>query len=185
MTAKTLDLLLDRIESPIGEILAVCRGQVLCALEFADFEDRMLSELRTRFGDFRLRAAADPGGVSTRMRDYLRGELDAVKDIAVDGGGTPFQHKVWAELRNIAPGKVLSYAVLAERVGVPKAVRAVGFANSLNPINIVVPCHRVIGADGTLRGYSGGVARKRWLLEHEGAALTANAIAARSSSSRS
>jgi len=180
MPAHKVDLLIDSVESPIGTIHVVCRGHVLCAVKFADFKDRMLSELWTRFGDFRLRAASNPGSTSARIRAYLRGAFDAVNDIVVDGGGTEFQQKVWAELRNIAPGEVLSYAALAERVGAAKAVRAVGFANSLNPINIVVPCHRVIGADGSLRGYSGGLERKYWLLEHEGVALSADATAARS-----
>jgi methylated-DNA-[protein]-cysteine S-methyltransferase len=171
MAAKTIELMSGKLDSPIGEILVACEGKTLCAVEFADFEVRMIGELRTRYGDIRIVETSDPGGVCARIQAYLRGTLDAIDDIAVDGGGTEFQRKVWAELRKIVPGKLLTYAALAERLGIPKAVRAVGHANAQNPINIVVPCHRVIGASGALTGYSGGLARKRWLLEHEGAVL--------------
>ncbi len=83
--------------------------------------------------------------------------------------GTDFQRAVWRELRRIPSGKTISYAELAKRIGRPKAVRAVGLANRSNPISIVVPCHRVIGSDGSLTGYGGGMERKDWLLRHEGA----------------
>jgi methylated-DNA-[protein]-cysteine S-methyltransferase len=86
-------------------------------------------------------------------------------------GGTPFQRLVWAALREIAAGRTLSYAALAGRIGRPTAIRAVGLANGANPVGVVVPCHRVVGSDSTLTGYGGGLARKRWLLEHEGADL--------------
>ncbi len=86
--------------------------------------------------------------------------------------GTPFQRDVWAALREIPVGKTLSYGALAAKIGRPKAVRAVGLANGANPIGIVVPCHRVIGADSSLTGYGGGLDRKRWLLNHEGAHYT-------------
>ena len=86
-------------------------------------------------------------------------------------GGTDFQRSVWDALRTIPAGETLSYAALAERVGRPTAVRAVGLANGTNPIAVIVPCHRVIGSDSSLTGYGGGLDRKRWLLEHEGAAF--------------
>ena len=85
--------------------------------------------------------------------------------------GTPFQRAVWAALRRIPAGETLSYGQLAAQIGKPKAVRAVGLANGSNPVGVVVPCHRVIGADGSLTGYGGGLPRKLWLLEHEGARL--------------
>jgi methylated-DNA-[protein]-cysteine S-methyltransferase len=164
-------LLLGRVKSPIGTILVVCEGETLCALEFADCKDRMMAALRRRHGEFVLVETADPAGVCTRIGAYLLGELDALDDVAVDGGGTEFQRKVWAELRRIAPGEVVSYGALARRMGIPNAVRAVARANALNPVSIVVPCHRVIGSDGSLTGYGGGLPRKRWLLEHEGVVL--------------
>jgi len=93
--------------------------------------------------------------------------------VPVRAGGTPFQRVVWAALREIPPGRTTSYGQLAARLGRPGASRAVGLANGANPVAIAVPCHRVIGADGTLTGYGGGIERKRWLLEHERASLAA------------
>jgi methylated-DNA-[protein]-cysteine S-methyltransferase len=170
-TPTKAKLLLGRVKSPIGTILVVCKGETLCALEFADSKDRMMAALRARHGDFTLVDAADPASVCTRIGAYLRGELDALDEIAVDGGGTEFQRKVWVALRRIAPGEVVSYGALAQRMGIPTSVRAVARANALNPVSIVVPCHRVIGSDGSLTGYGGGLPRKRWLLEHEGVVL--------------
>ena len=91
MVAKTIDLMSGKLDSPIGEIFVACEGKTLCAVEFADYEVRMIGELRTRYGDIRLVETSDPGGVCTRLQAYLRGALDAVDDIAVDGGGTEFQ----------------------------------------------------------------------------------------------
>ena len=162
-----------RVKSPVGDIVLACKGDALCALEFADAEARMVRWLKRRFGDFERIDAADPGGVCTRLGNYLLGDLAALDDIVVDGGGTPFQRKVWKGLRRIAAGKVVSYQGLAQRLGMPSSVRAVARANALNPISIVVPCHRVIGSDGSLTGYGGGLPRKRWLLEHEGVVLPA------------
>jgi methylated-DNA-[protein]-cysteine S-methyltransferase len=168
MATDEVELRFGRVDSPIGAVLVVCRGDTLCALDFEDHEDRMLTELRSRFRNFRRTDARDPGSVCTRLRAYFKGDIEALDDIEVDGGGTPFQRKVWKGLRRIKAGKVSSYGALAERLGIPTAVRAVGHANALNPISIVVPCHRVIGSDGSLTGYGGGLDRKAWLLEHEG-----------------
>jgi methylated-DNA-[protein]-cysteine S-methyltransferase len=168
---RGMRLQLGQVDSPIGEIMVACADQTLCALEFADQGERMLALLRARYGDFRSVETADPAGVCTRIRAYLRGTFDALEEIAVDGGGTEFQRRVWAELRKIRPGRVLTYSALAARLGIPNSVRAVGHANARNPISIVVPCHRLIGVDGSLTGYSGGLARKRWLLEHEGVVI--------------
>ena len=164
-------IIFARVKSPVGEIVLACNGDALCALEFADAEARMVAWLKRRFGDFERVDAADPGGVCTRLGAYLLGDLDALDGIVVDGGGTAFQRKVWKGLRRIAAGKVVSYQGLARRLGMPNSVRAVARANALNPISIVVPCHRVIGSDGSLTGYGGGLPRKRWLLEHEGVVL--------------
>ena len=172
--AKTR-ITIGRVKSPIGEIVLACHGDALCALEFADAEKRMMAWLRRRFGDFERVEVVDPGGVCTRLGAYLLGDLSALDDIVVDGGGTEFQRKVWKGLRRIAAGKVVSYQGLAQRLGMPTSVRAVARANALNPISIVVPCHRVIGSDGSLTGYGGGLPRKRWLLEHEGVVLTSAA----------
>ncbi len=127
--------------------------------------------MRGRFGPVPLEPASDPLGAVAAMRAYLAGDLVALDRLPVDGGGTPFQREVWAALREIPAGTTWSYKRLAEHIGRPAAVRAVGLANGSNPLGIVVPCHRVIGADGSLTGYGGGLPRKRWLLEHEGVLL--------------
>jgi methylated-DNA-[protein]-cysteine S-methyltransferase len=112
----------------------------------------------------------EPSGIAARVRAYFDGDLDALDDIPVRfERGTPFQREVWEALRTIPRGETISYAELARRVGRPGAFRAVGAANGQNPVGVVVPCHRVIAADGTLGGYGGGLDRKRWLLAHEGA----------------
>jgi methylated-DNA-[protein]-cysteine S-methyltransferase len=125
-----------------------------------------------------LRSARDPIGLTGRARAWFAGDLAAFDDVAVDGGGTRFQQRVWAALRRIPPGETTSYGALAASLGVHGAARAVGLAVGRNPIAIVVPCHRVIGADGRLTGYAGGLERKRWLLEHERAAIEASPRAA-------
>ena len=164
-------LLFDRIESPIGTIVIVSDGTNLCVLEFGDYDERMKSLLRSRYGDFHFVETDDPQGFSSRMRDYLAGNLHSLDIIPVEAGGTPFQRRVWSELRKIPVGTTTSYGQLAATLGMPSASRAVGLANYLNPVAIVVPCHRVIGANGKLTGYAGGLHRKRWLLEHEGVCL--------------
>jgi methylated-DNA-[protein]-cysteine S-methyltransferase len=157
-----------RIDSPLGEIAIACAGEVLVALDFADADGRFERSLRRRFGAVELVPARDPLGVATRLARYFAGRLDAIEDVAADPGGTLFQQRVWAALRRIGCGTTLSYGALAAALGQPTATRAVGLANGANPISIFVPCHRVIGSDGSLTGYGGGVTRKRWLLEHEG-----------------
>jgi methylated-DNA-[protein]-cysteine S-methyltransferase len=162
------ELLVDRVETQIGDALLVVDGAELCALEFADSEGRLLPPLTRRFGPVRLAAATDPHGFSGRLRAYFAGELTALDAIPVSAGGTPFQRLVWRELRAIAPGSVATYGQLAARIGHPAAYRAVGAANGSNPVSVVVPCHRLVGASGSLIKYGGGLERKRWLLRHEG-----------------
>ncbi len=120
-----------------------------------------------RYGDRELVARRDRFGHVAALKRYFDGDISALDTIPVAFAGTPFQTKVWNALRTIAGGTTLSYGVLAKRIGEPKAVRAVGLANGSNPIGVVVPCHRVIGSDGSLTGYGGGLSRKRWLLDHE------------------
>jgi len=124
-------------------------------------------------------AAADTGGKPGRFEfreafeRYFDGEVDALAQLPIVALGSDFQMRVWRELRRIPPGKTLSYGQLARRVGNPKASRAVGSANGRNPLCIVVPCHRVISADGSLGGFSAGLEAKRWLLRHEGVTFKA------------
>jgi len=159
----------SHLRSPLGEMLLVSEGGTICALEFLDQKDRVHKLLRRRYGNFNLMKARDPETYCARVQAYFDGALDAIDHLPVDGGGTPFQRRVWSALRAIPAGTTLSYSALAACLGMPKAVRAVAGANALNPVSIIVPCHRVIGADGALRGYAGGLQRKRWLLQHEGA----------------
>lgn len=164
----------DRVPSPIGTLLAVTTDAALVMLEFEDDgtrAGRSLAAARARFVDAPLVEASDPLGVAGALRAYLAGDLAALDGLAVDAGGSAFQRRVWAMLRTIPAGTTTSYGALAKALGVPGSSRAVGLANSTNPIGVVVPCHRVIGADGSLTGYGGGLERKRWLLEHEGVLL--------------
>jgi methylated-DNA-[protein]-cysteine S-methyltransferase len=167
-------LLIDRVESPLGPVLLVAEGEALRALEFGDDEDRLLRRVRRQDGTaVAFVLAADPAGLSSRLRAYFAGEVEIFDHVPVRAGGTSFQRVVWAALREIPAGRTTSYGQLAARLGRPGASRAVGLANGANPVAIAVPCHRVIGADGTLTGYGGGLERKRWLLEHERASLAA------------
>ena len=166
------ELFIDRIASVIGTIVLVSDGESLCTLDYAGYERRMMKLLQARYGRVHLQEATDPLGFSSQIRAYLAGDLGCVHSIPVNTGGTTFQQHVWSALRAIPPGAVLSYGELAARLGKPTAYRAVGMTNALNPIAIVVPCHRLVGANGALTGYAGGLERKRWLLEHEGVDLT-------------
>jgi methylated-DNA-[protein]-cysteine S-methyltransferase len=168
--AKPLSLLVDRIETPIGELEIVAdEDGRLRAVEWTEHADRMHQSFRLHYGriSYALKSARDPAGLGTALRAYFDGELAAIDGLKVATGGTDFQKSVWKALRSIPCGETISYAMLAKRVGRPKAVRAVGHANGDNPISVVVPCHRVIGTNGSLTGYGGGIERKRWLLAHE------------------
>ncbi len=166
-------LQLESLTTPTGRMLIVTDGeQRLRAADWADHEDRMHRLLRRHYPDSALRALAAGRSSAARhaLDAYFEGDLDAVGAIATTTNGTDFQRQVWAALRRIPAGSVLSYGALAVALGRPAAARAVGLANGANPIAIVVPCHRVIGADASLTGYGGGLARKRWLLSHEASA---------------
>ena len=167
-----MNLLLGRIESPIGTILLVhdADGR-LRALDFEDFEPRMRQLLRLHYGEVALAASPAPKPVTVALEAYFGGDHAALDSVATETAGTPFQRSVWAALRTIPPGRTTSYGALASQLGRPAASRAVGMANGANPVSIVVPCHRVIGADRALTGFGGGLHRKRWLLEHEGIRL--------------
>lgn len=160
----------ERIPSPLGEMLILTdsRGRLRIATWDAGPE-------RTETLYRRLGPGADiverPGatGLARSFEAYFNGDLAALDAIETAGAGTEFQTKVWTALRQIPCGETISYSELARRIGKPDAVRAVGLANGANPVAVVTPCHRVIGANGTLTGYGGGLNRKAWLLAHEGA----------------
>ena len=155
------------VHSPIGDMLIVTRGAALCALGFADLESELLQAIARRFGSTAIEKDTGPSPLDARLTSYFAGDLEALDDIALESPGTAFQRRVWAALRAIPPGETTSYSALAAAVGAPRAVRAVGTANGQNLAALVVPCHRVIRADGSLGGYAGGLERKRWLLGHE------------------
>ena len=143
-------LTIDSVPTPLGEVHLAARGDALCALSFAPLE---------------LSGRRGPLAASARVRAYFDGDLHALDGVAVDPGGTPFQRRVWSLLREIPLGETRTYGQLAALLG--SGPRAVGSANAANPVALVIPCHRVIAANGTLCGYAWGEDRKRWLLAHE------------------
>ena len=164
---------LDRLKTPIGTALLVSDADgVLRALDWEDHEPRMKQLLWLQYGTVMLKPARASTATRAALTGYFRGALDRLNEIRWRVAGTPFQRKVWNALPNIPPGATMSYGMLAAKIGMPKAVRAVGHANGANPLSVVVPCHRLIGADGSLVKYGGGLERKRWLLEHEGVVLS-------------
>ncbi len=161
-----------RFASPLGEIVLFADGGTLVGLEFADRRARV-SDLRARLeralGAFQVREVPDPAGAVRRLRRYFAGDVAALEGQPLAAHGTAFQQRVWRALLDIPAGETRAYGALAASIGAPTASRAVGAANGGNPISLFVPCHRVVAADGSLHGYGGGLDRKRWLLEHEGA----------------
>ena len=168
--SEYLQLISDRIKTPIGEmeIIADHHGNVR-AVDWVEYEPRMLRFLRLHYGKngFRIVPGKNPHGFTDAIHRYFAGDLTALDALPVETAGTPFQRAVWRALRDIPCGTTVSYAKLAQKIGKPKAMRAVGLANGSNPVGVIVPCHRVIGANGSLTGYGGGIDRKRWLLDHE------------------
>jgi methylated-DNA-[protein]-cysteine S-methyltransferase len=164
---------LDRLPTPIGNLLIVFDDKDrLRALDWDDYEERMRRLLRLQYGsEVELRESRAPKPIRDPLNAYFADDFSALDSIEVETGGTPFQRKLWAALRTIPSGQTSSYGALAAKIGAPNAVRAVGAANGANPISIVLPCHRVIGANQRLTGYGGGLHRKHWLLTHEGAAF--------------
>ncbi|WP_068094281.1 methylated-DNA--[protein]-cysteine S-methyltransferase [Novosphingobium rosa] len=160
-------LTIHTMVSPLGDLLLVGDGEGrLHALEYADGEERLHRLLRRRLGR---EADLTPGALPQEqvLTRYFAGEIAAIDALPVAMGGTAFQNQAWAALREIPAGSPATYGGQARRIGHPTAARAVGSANHNNPINIVVPCHRIIGGNGALTGYAGGLERKRWLLDHE------------------
>lgn len=162
-------LAVEEIGCAAGAITFAHQDDCLYALGFSECWEALEKTLARRWPGVELRTGAPSVWIRERLGAYFRGEIDAIDSLAVETGGSPFQQSVWAALRTIPHGRTISYRDLALTIGAPTAVRAVGLANGANPISIVIPCHRVVGSDGRLTGYAGGLRRKRWLLEHEGA----------------
>jgi methylated-DNA-[protein]-cysteine S-methyltransferase len=167
-------------DSPLGPLIVFAGSGRLMGVEFGDnragFEGGGSSELEKRLvrrlaASGLVRVHPDPAGAVSALRAYFAGDVQALDRLPIDPIGTPFQRRVWTALRSVKAGRTASYADIANAIGAPKSMRAVGAANGANPIAIVVPCHRIIGSAGSLVGYGGGLDRKRWLLEHEGVLL--------------
>jgi len=156
-------------QSPIGPIELLSHNDRLCYLDFADNPERLITLMTRRYGKYEVVQSKDHDHWHQRLDRYFAGEKNAFDGILLETGGTAFQEKVWQSLREIPRGETLDYSSLAARAGNSRAVRAAASSNARNPISIVIPCHRVIGKDGSLRGYAGGEYRKQWLLEFEGA----------------
>lgn len=160
---------LDRLATPIGVALLVTDAEgALRALDWEDYEHRMRELLRLHYGVVDVSDQPAPTRMRTALSNYFEGDLGQLSSIVWRIAGTSFQQKVWTALAKIPAGTTMSYGALAARIDMPKAIRAVGHANGSNPISVVLPCHRLIGADGSLVKYGGGLERKRWLLRHEG-----------------
>jgi methylated-DNA-[protein]-cysteine S-methyltransferase len=158
----------ELIPSPVGPLLMIAdTAGVMRVLEFQDREERWRPTLARRFEGAIL--VEKPGAFdhAATLARYFAGDIEAIDSIPTKAKGSEFQLAVWKALREIPAGTTTSYGAIARKLGKPDAMRAVGLANGANPIAIVVPCHRVIGADGSLTGYGGGLDRKRWLLAHE------------------
>lgn len=169
-----LKLFHEKISGPFGELSIITDTEnTLRAVEWDTFEERLHKLFKRHYGEnkYELVEYTDKKSspAASALIAYFEGDLNAISTLKTQTGGTVFQKQVWAALRTIPIGKTLTYGDLAKQIGKPKAVRAVGLANGANPIGIVVPCHRVIGANGKLTGYASGVDKKHWLLEHEGA----------------
>jgi len=160
-------ILIQTLDSPIGPLTAAERAGRVCLLHFGA-DGPGIDQMFERWYPGEPRARQPLPAVGSVLARYFAGEIGALDTIAVELNGTPFQKKAWQALRRIPAGTTISYAELAKRIGEPSAVRAVGSANGANPVAVIVPCHRVIGSNGTLTGYGGGLDRKQWLLAHEG-----------------
>lgn len=158
----------DEISSPIGPLTIAERAGRLCLLHFGVLDDDVLTMFE-RWYPREPRERRPIPSIAGVLKRYFEGDVHVIDGVAVEVNGTPFQKDVWTALRRIPAGSTISYAALARRIGQSMAVRAVGAANGANPVAVVVPCHRVIGSDGSLTGYGGGLDRKQWLLQHEGA----------------
>ena len=168
--SASLTFKLSRVDTPLGVMLVATDAEGrLRILDWENYEPRMRRLIDRLYGKgaVTLVEGDGKGPVFVKLAAFFAGDLRAIDDIPVETGGTAFQRDVWAALRSIPAGETRSYGQLAKAIGRPDAVRAAGLAIGSNPVGVVVPCHRVIGANGALTGYAGGLDRKAWLLDHE------------------
>lgn len=167
----TTHLYRQSLATQVGPMLTVAHDGGLCALEFDDGRrlGRLEARLRRHYPGCTIEEGTHGiiGQVEAWLSAYFAGQTADTSALPLDARGQPFEVLVWSALRRIPPGTTTTYGAIAQRIGSPGAARAVGLANGANPIAIIVPCHRVIGADGTLTGYGGGLDCKAWLLNHE------------------
>lgn len=167
----TSHLTFDAVLTPIGGLVLVYDGDALVHVDFEDNATRRTSQLTKRYGEFSYERRTAPHVIVERFQRYFEGDPNALdeleRDVVLSPGGSDVQRRVWTALRTIPTGTTMSYGGLAKQIGLPGAARAVGAINGQNPLSVIVPCHRVIGASGALTGYAGGLERKRWLLTHE------------------
>ena len=161
---------LASVDSPIGPLTVAARAGHVCLLHFGGEDRYVRGWIERWYPGMALERTPDPARVVSTLRRYFDGALDVLDEVPVELNGTPFQKRVWQRLRAVRAGSTASYAELARTIGASNAVRAVGAANGANPVAVIVPCHRIIGSNGSLTGYGGGLERKRWLLRHERAA---------------
>lgn len=159
------------VHTPIDALTLAARGGRLCLLHFGSKEAPVRQTLNRWYPGDSVEHRPDPAGAATALAKYFSGQFDALNAIEVELNGTAFQQRVWNALRAVPAGRTASYTDIAVAIGASTAVRAVGAANGANPVAIVVPCHRIIGSNGSLTGYGGGLRRKEWLLRHEGMRL--------------
>jgi methylated-DNA-[protein]-cysteine S-methyltransferase len=166
----TTQIQLSRFPSPVGPLSLATVGDQLVHLDFEDNDERMrtLQSRRLPRAQWREQPGLAPKAITEWLEGYFDGVFQPLPHDHIQLAGTEFQQLVWQGLAGIPVGEHRSYSALAQAVGNPRAVRAVARANALNPVAILIPCHRVIGANGTLTGYAGGLERKAWLLRHEG-----------------
>jgi len=169
------------VPTPVGPFTLLADGDGVCAAGFTDRPGTLQRRLDPRRRAAAVRQAPDPDGVAGRVRAYLAGEVGALDDVAVDQPGDPAQQTAWAALRTIPAGETISYRQLGELAGLadpatdPLGAQAAGRACASNHVPLLVPCHRVVRADGRLGGYGWGVPRKAWLLELESTARARSA----------
>ena len=169
MTKAAAALRLESIASPIGDLLVATQGDAICAIAFEGGEAETERYLARQYPGCAKAHGRVPASVGRALDRYFDGDMAAFERIETAPRGTAFQERVWDALQTVPAGRTVSYADIAQRIGQPAAVRAVGLANGRNPVPIVIPCHRIIGRDGSLTGFGGGLERKAWLLRHEGA----------------
>jgi methylated-DNA-[protein]-cysteine S-methyltransferase len=157
--------------TPVGPMLVLASDEALCALEFSTTGrmSRLNERLARWYGKPSIADGDNDAVRETRrwLERYFAGESAEISGLTFDMRGGEFERRVWAALRRIPPGTTTSYGNIAKQLGDAGSSRAVGMANGANPVAIIVPCHRVIGSNGNLTGYGGGLERKSWLLEHE------------------